>query len=292
MDTTKQTVAGPVAIGGVGGSGTRLIAEIMQELGFYIGEALNPQNDNLFFTLLLKRPDWFQQFPQDNAVLTAVNLFTRAMTSGLAANMSQSEQDTIWEIVRELENANVRTGAKRIHATQLIETLAPDFTNKIGWGWKEPNTHIFLPQLIAGIDSLKYIHVIRNGLDMAFSNNQAQAMNWGQHICGHDFPTNPSTAFHCLEYWIAANRRAIKIGTEQLGKNFLLINYDDFCANPNQGLAQMAAFLDAPLSPQKAETLTALFAPSSIGRYRNADLGVFSQAQISAVEELGFTVHA
>ena len=47
--------AGPVVIGGVGGSGTRLIAQCLKETGFHIGTDLNVANDNLWFTLLFKR---------------------------------------------------------------------------------------------------------------------------------------------------------------------------------------------------------------------------------------------
>jgi len=48
-----------------------------------------------------------------------------------------------------------------------------------GWGWKEPNTHIYLEFLSKYFSDLKYIFVIRHGLDMAFSKNQAQLYNWG-----------------------------------------------------------------------------------------------------------------
>ncbi len=45
----------PVAIGGVGGSGTRVVAQLLMKLGFYIGSDLNKANDNLWFVLLFNR---------------------------------------------------------------------------------------------------------------------------------------------------------------------------------------------------------------------------------------------
>ena len=45
----------PVVIGGIGGSGTRLIAQCLKELGYLMGADLNPAYDNLWFTLLFKR---------------------------------------------------------------------------------------------------------------------------------------------------------------------------------------------------------------------------------------------
>ncbi len=47
---------GPVVIGGVGGSGTRVVAAILSTLGFHLGNDLNESMDNLWTTLLFKRP--------------------------------------------------------------------------------------------------------------------------------------------------------------------------------------------------------------------------------------------
>ncbi len=53
-DLLKNTPP-PVVIGGVGGSGTRLIAQILKDLGYFMGNDLNEANDNLLFPLLFKR---------------------------------------------------------------------------------------------------------------------------------------------------------------------------------------------------------------------------------------------
>ena len=47
--------AEPVAVGGVGGSGTRIVAHLLRELGFDIGDDLNESLDDLCFTALFKR---------------------------------------------------------------------------------------------------------------------------------------------------------------------------------------------------------------------------------------------
>ena len=45
----------PVIVGGIGGSGTRLVAGLLQIFGYYIGDDLNDSLDNHWFTLLFKR---------------------------------------------------------------------------------------------------------------------------------------------------------------------------------------------------------------------------------------------
>src|SRR3990167_6840991 len=51
-----RDAAPPLAIGGVGGSGTRVVAAAAIALGFDLGSDLNPPLDNLAFTLLFKDP--------------------------------------------------------------------------------------------------------------------------------------------------------------------------------------------------------------------------------------------
>ena len=71
----------PFAVGGVGGSGTRVVARILQCLGCYLGSSLNESLDNLWFTLLLKEP---QRLVAEDAT-PALALFERAMVTGLEA---------------------------------------------------------------------------------------------------------------------------------------------------------------------------------------------------------------
>ena len=54
----SNTEDAPVVIGGVGGSGTRLPARILIELGYHLGFDLNPACDNLWVSLLLTCPRW------------------------------------------------------------------------------------------------------------------------------------------------------------------------------------------------------------------------------------------
>src|SRR5947207_2715003 len=51
---------GPVAVGGVGGSGTRVVAALLREAGVYLGADLNDSLDNLWFRLLFRRAQWYR----------------------------------------------------------------------------------------------------------------------------------------------------------------------------------------------------------------------------------------
>ena len=79
----------------------------------------------------------------------------------------------------------------------------------LGWGWKEPNTHVFLEHLAEALPALRYVHVMRDGVEMAFSGNQAQLHNWHA-LYGVERPAHASEAPRAsLRYWLRANERAL-----------------------------------------------------------------------------------
>jgi hypothetical protein len=176
----------PVAIGGVGGSGTRVVAEILKLLGFYIGNDLNSANDNLWFTLLFKRPRWFLKNKNNpEEILQYCNVFERIMKGEY---LSSRDYLLIIKAAFDISSHghNVSGTGKGLWPFKRVFTILINKNYNInsfrGYGWKEPNTHVFLPFIVKHFKNIRYIHVIRNGLDMAFSSNQNQLYNWVKYM--------------------------------------------------------------------------------------------------------------
>jgi len=172
----------PVAIGGIGGSGTRVVAEILKRCGFYMGSDLNHSNDNLWFTLLLKRASWFirKSAGDESDIHRGITLFHKAMLG-----QSYSARDLAFLLQATLDIAahghdHIQSGKGWWAFQRAQNILKARGGSAATWGWKEPNTHIFIQYLEHHFHHMKYIHLIRNGLDMAFSQNQAQLFNWGR----------------------------------------------------------------------------------------------------------------
>ena len=286
----KLPVQNTVAIGGVGGSGTRLIAQIVDGLGFFIGDELNNALDNLYFTLLMKRPSWIHRFPSDMEVYEALKLFQRSMTTGLSGRVTQQEIDYTRKIAAELDPSNLTIGVSSAIAELLLDSKPANLNGRIGWGWKEPNTHLFLPQLATCLPDFKYIHIIRHGLDIAFSLNQHQPKNWNSFICGQALNKKVPLPRQSLSYWIAANRRAINLGRELYGDRFLVLNYDDLCLSPHIGIQILADFLNVEMSQKELEALETFVAPVSTGRWKEHGTELFTDKQLEAVKTLGFSI--
>lgn len=278
-----------VAVGGLGGSGTRVVARMLQMLDIYIGDSLNSKLDNLWFTLLFKRPAWFRAMPEPDELLFTLNFFRRAMEEGLADNLPTGEEAWLHAIMREVEQSSVFLGVTPAVLEEIVRSRRYDRQRFRGWGWKEPNTHVFLPQVVAAIPNLKYVHVIRSGLDMAFSKNQQQRTNWGAVLGYADVQGVPLTPGVALDFWIAANRRAVDIGRVIGPNRFYLLNYDRLCASPAEEIRRLLDFLDVSAPGADPEELGKLVAPVSIGRFRSHPDHGFSAAQIQAVRDLGFS---
>lgn len=235
----------PVAIGGVGGSGTRVVAETLIRLGVPLGSNLNKSSDNLNFTQCFRRQDWFADFPSERELLVA--------------------WDSFIDLGIEYENGAL---------TNPRDAAVPK------WGWKEPNTHIFLPFLLKNVPDFKYIHVLRSGLDMAFSKNQNQPKNWGQFIL--NTPCDDQvTPTYSLNYWIAANNRVLKL-QQQMKGNFLLIKYDELCKNPKRELEKLLLFVNR--RGDVDELASYIYPIKTIGRHLKEDLSIFSAEQLRQVE--------
>jgi hypothetical protein len=270
--------ASMIAIGGVGGSGTRVIASALQSMGFYLGSDLNQQKDNLWFTLLFKR----REVPRtsDSEFRELVEIFCDAMHGRLIV-----EPDRI-HLVRSLA-----VGEREFNENELVRPsadtlLAARVSRPNGLvGWKEPNTHIVLDRLLPLIPDLRYIHVMRNGRDMAFSRNQKQVCLWGSLITGLPYQPRPAYALH---YWRKAHERINRIARD-MGDRFLLVNFEEFCGNPMEGISRIAGFAGISLDEKRRRTISAgVEMPESVGRFRDHDLSLFDPADVAYVAGCGF----
>jgi len=139
-----RRIPGPNVIGGTGGSGTRVVARVVRSAGMFIGTNLNASEDALDFGDYSNR--WIDVFrvgpPSDRSPTVRA-----AMIDDLRATVDRH--------------------------------LAPFDAGAAAWGWKEPRSIFLLPFFADQFSSLKFLHVIRDGRDMAYSSNQNQLRKHG-----------------------------------------------------------------------------------------------------------------
>ncbi|MEP2023595.1 MAG: sulfotransferase [Reichenbachiella sp.] len=273
-----------IAIGALGGSGTRAVAELFIRLGIYMGDDLNEPNDNLLFTRLFKNPLWHQKtsIEEKNKRL---ELFSNYMKSG---HLNLNEYIELCKA----SNSNAAIDTSIIYYLKKTSALWDSKKALRIWGWKEPNTQIYTEEILDFFPKLKYIHVIRHGLDMAFSNNRQQLNNWGWKYDIHlDGTENKSQlAQKQLEYWVQSTKDVLK-KSEKFKSRVLILNHSNFCNNPKSEIDAILRFTEIECSEELLNELYKI--PKNAGtnnRYKNKDLSIFSSEQLAFVNEMGFEI--
>jgi hypothetical protein len=268
-------IKSPVIIGGIGGSGTRVVAQILKALHFYIGHDLNIPLDNLSYTLLFKRKKWFyKNHNNKKEIFKGLKILEKSITQ-TNPKYNISEMNFLFKSTASMfiHGHNLNKDGKGVWAVERLKKIIKGgvyHKNKyIGWGWKEPNSHLILPYLIDYYPNLKYIHTIRNGLDMAYSSNQQQLFNWAKLFNVDLTNTNvclPETSFN---YWLEANKRVIEIGKTMKKEAFHLVNFDKLALKDEKEIKNLINFLGISFSKEtEIEIMNIISEPDTIGRHK------------------------
>ena len=103
------------------------------------------------------------------------------------------------------------------------------------WGWKEPRSIFLLPFFAAELPGLRFLHVVRDGRDMAFSRTSpaAQARRRGARPRWDE-----AEALRSIALWREINLRAADYGERELGDRYLRLRFEDLCARAAGGVAE------------------------------------------------------
>lgn len=275
--------ASPIVIGGLGGSGTRLVVNLLRKMGVNFGGELNDSLDNLWFSLLFVRRSILLKSDEEFSKLAW------ALTNAMRHGVELSEE--LRARLRAAANEDRSPVIPREHLQLALESMlnVPSGDRRHEhWGWKEPNSHILLPQLDRCFPEMRFIFVVRNGLDMAFSDNINQMRYfWGDLMLEGD--TEPTPA-NLLRYWIASHKR-MQGFRQRMGHRLHFLSFDRLCVDPEAELEALREFAGIQVSKKAISELAATVTPPpTAGRFRNKDLSQFDPADIEFVRQMGFDV--
>ena len=287
IDCPILSNAAPVVVGGVGGSGTRVIAQLLQSLDFDMGSDLNESLDDLSFTALFKRPSLWPIQQHLSQLKAALDVYLASRGHKSTSWISQAHQNArVAELLKSTRQKDewIETGDLSDREQFLTTANQP----KPLWGWKEPNAHIVLPFLMAALPNMKYIHVTRHGLDMAHSNNQTQMKIWGPHLLGRAVDIDSST--DSLAFWCNSHRRILEL-RKQFFNRLLVLPFESLFSNVDSTLTQLCEFLEIPETFHSATIAAAdLRRPQSLGRYRHHFPISLSSAEREILRRLNYTI--
>lgn len=154
------------------------------------------------------------------------------------------------------------------------------------WGWKEPRSIYLLPFLHEHLPALRFLHVVRDGRDMALSPNQNQLRKHGD---AAPIPTGLSPRARSIALWSWVNLAAARYGEEGMGDRYLRLRFEDLCAKPVEVTRKLLVFLGLDGDP--AAALEEVAPPSSLGRWRDEAPDVVAELERlggPALRELGY----
>jgi len=292
MVSSTNGAVGPVAIGGVGGSGTRVIAAMVESLGFDPGPSRNEALDDLTFIALFKRPNDYRDvsglIPADHpAALAATRVFASVRSGGRrpVADVLPMVRASITLPSNEsspglsIGFASMGNRVSRLRRLPAVFGRRPP--DAPPWMWKEPNTLFFLPTLFDGIPGLRYIHVVRNGLAMATSSNKYQLDNWG-HLFDVRRGGRPRDVRQLL-YWARANLAVAELLAGRPHSS-LIVSHERTVTDPQAVADEIAAFLGSPVTDRTRPVIDEVRAPSDFGRTFDVPVDALSSAELAEVE--------
>jgi hypothetical protein len=244
----------PVLIGATGGSGTRAVHGVLSRAGLFMGERLNGAGDAMDFEPWLD--DWI------NPILEV---------TGRLDYRPEELPDAL--------RARILTAFR-----EALAAYAPSGSGR--WGWKNPRSMYMLPLIHSVFPDLHFVHVIRDGRDMALSDNQNQRRKHFAALFGADREGPAASA----ALWARANLETAAWGERTLGSRYHRVRLEDLCAEP---VARTGMLLDA-LGVSGADVPAAasgLAMPDSVGRWRQAEpplLAAISAEAEPALRRFGY----
>ena len=209
----------PIIATGRGGSGTRLLSELLQHLNVFLGNQLNKPGDSIEWVALLYKLGVER---------------TRQKSSSPMPYWQHPLQETAADI--------------------LIEGA---WDGQQAWGWKLPESMLALPEIFETFHQGKLIHLIRHPIDTCLRRSHMTSrrdnqigkavlkaaykqLGWKQSriISDPDYLRNAAS-------WLYQVGEVSRFGRIQLGsERYLELRYEDICTNTIEAVKSLANFLN------------------------------------------------
>jgi hypothetical protein len=292
-DDNKLDHRSPVIIFGTGGSGTRVVSQILEKSGCFIGNNINAALDNQDFGFLLSgRIKWIEKyfpFKYQNARVY-LNIFDKIY---FKQKLSGFDFFLIFKIFLEyLFNKNkqlltsisiknrVASGKKLLGLTSGPSNNIPDIYKM--WGFKSPPAIYFIKPLCVHYPGVKLIHVLRDGRDISLSKNTKPL------LYRDIFKINsPDTVLAGFYNWCAVNTWAYNLCQKKLpAHQYLMIKYEEICTKPRESVNKLLEW--SGLVPKDIQQLYKIPHKSkSIGRWKKYK-HIFENLDDSSLKQLGY----
>ena len=264
-DSINNGTAVPLIVGGSDGSGTRAFVDVLGQLG--VNMLIDDSRTmDIHGSVLFRGKGWP---PLAVAVLNEFHsaYYEMANVSLFVQNASTRElgklRDRLERRLQRLLEREERRRQDRTNMTLNGEAASPAGTTptatKITYGFKAPVTMLLVPLLRHVFGPIKYLHVVRDGRDVALSSNQSPVVKFYNSTYEDQTERNEmfkgvenATSVKAIQLWNDWNQQLYRWEQDHHndGFDFLVMRTEDLL-NPStkgEALQQLADFVGSSLS--------------------------------------------
>ncbi|HZF30977.1 MAG TPA: sulfotransferase [Gammaproteobacteria bacterium] len=278
--------ASPIVVIGMHRSGTRLLVDILDKLGVFMGADRQADSESVAFMLI------------NEEILHQCGAF---WSEPMSAHFLLAQPDAAAQLAESVREAL---------AAQLDKYAGPS-----GWhrgssqgdlpafGWKDPRNTFTLPVWKQVFPSLRTLHIVRHGVDVAASlaRRHAEAL---RAATGESIPSaltvirdhalgvlssrrgwTLAEAFTMWEQYVEKGRQE----SAALGERALEVRYEDLLMRPEQVIPAVAKFCGVPVPARQEALLDGLEAGRAFAFRRDPELVAFAGSVRGVLARYGYT---
>ena len=200
-----------IVVGATGGSGTRVVQQILEGAGVFMGSELNESRDEIHILPYLNG--------RLNEVLQVVGCI-------------------------DYEPSDIPDALFAEHKSLIAEALSAVQADipkgQALWGLKQPRSIMMLAFLDQLLPDFRFVHMVRDGRDIAYSKNQNQPTRHYEALFSEPYDGSASQA---ITMWQEVNLGAARYAEKHLAGRYHCLRYEDLCQNPKEVIQALLDFL-------------------------------------------------
>jgi hypothetical protein len=154
-------------------------------------------------------------------------------------------------------------------ALRLLRQRSPDAP---AWGWKWPETYLITPIVHATFPQARFIHMVRDGRDLAFKRHLTDDMRrqLGRTILTHLGLTDQPRYIQAARSWQFQVESYLHYAERIPAAQRLELTYEELCRLPLETVSRIAEFLRLPFTPAAREWVQKNIAARDLSQYLRA----------------------
>ena len=284
----------PIILLGMHRSGTSMIAGMLEELGLFMGNHKDRNNEAFLF---MKLNDWLME--QNSCSWDNPRSFSNFLENEDVRSLTTGQIHSI------LQSRYMMSYLGKEHIHKRGNPMQLDFP----WGWKDPRTTFTLPFWLEIFPGARIIHIFRNGVDVAnslktrheyFLKRNREKLAAGKYLPKYRFwkklklrSVGDSMRCSSLEGGFSLWEEHIEEARHHvtaMDSNAIEISYEDFLTDPVPLLEKMATFCSLEPDKRKLANIARKVNKDRVNAFKeDPELVDFARSMSTRLKDQGYS---